>query len=726
MKRSLLAIGAMGLAVWAAIPFDVARLKMFPAGVRVLDADGRVLREFLSPEGFDCIPVYRPRAEDWIVKAIIAAEDSRFQDHCGVDVRSIGRALVQNVWSRKVVSGASTLSTQVIRLVEPRPRNLWTKLREASAAVKMEFACSKQDILAQYLNRAPFGGNLVGIESASWRYFNKSPHDLSLAEASLLAGLPQSPARLRPDRHPHRARMRQSYVLDRMQACGFISDDERRDALTSRLAYKESPRPNNAPHFCDMIAADVAEAGRAEIRTTLDPRLQSLLEACIRRHVESGNERTMAAVVIDVKAFAIRALVGAPDYNSPSPHAQVNGVLAPRSAGSTLKPFVYAAALDRGWITPATALADVPDPGSGRDVENFDGAFQGVVPARDALIQSLNMPAVGLAERLGTEAFHGLLKTLGFSTIRKPATYYGSGLVLGNAEVRLLDLANAYACLARGGIFRAVQWCDVNAHDRTSRVFSEEASWLVADMLAGDERADDAAGHNADVRMPKAAWKTGTSSGFRDAWTIAWNPDFVIGVWSGMPDGGSDPGLVGRVVATPVAWDFIRSLYPDGVAPWYVQPPGLEARDVCSLSGSVPGPFCADHAEAWYVQGVSGSSPCAVHRGSGETWPEAVSSFLAQRNGATDEPGQRAPLRILSPRDGDIFRFDPAREGDDQNLLVQAEAEPTGELHWFVNQRLVGVKPAGARWTLPLQKGRHEIACVRAGGESDRITIRVD
>jgi penicillin-binding protein 1C len=720
------AAAAICAAAWLAAclaPFPDQVFAHYPASVVLTDRLGQPLRVWLGEGDIDCRPSYRPDRSHWIVQALVAAEDRRFWSHGGVDLRAVARALAQNAAAGRTVSGASTLSTQVIRLVEPRPRRWGAKAVEAFRALQLEQRYDKRTILAQYLNRAPFGGNIVGIEAASWRYFGKRPADLSLAEAALLAGVPQSPSRGRPDRHPGRARKRQAYVLARMRACGCITAAQEAEALAQPVVARPSPYPFDAPHFTEWVGAGASADAQGVVRTTLDPVWQQRAGEILRQHLRDGAVRGGAVVMLEVRTGAVRAMVGSPEYAA-QPAGQVNGALAARSAGSTLKPFAYAMALDQGWLTPGSVLADVPARFRDYDPQNFDPLFRGRVTARDALVLSLNMPAIEVVRRVGQVPFYDTLKRLGLATLSGPAEQYGLGLVLGNGEVRLLDLANAYACLARGGVLAPVRVREGDERTATGRrVFSKEACWILAEMLSGDERAMDTTGHAADVRLPRMAWKTGTSAGLRDAWAVAYNPDVVIGVWVGRPDGAGSDQLIGRAAATPIAWELFRSLYPDNQSPWYERPAGVTARLTCPVSGRLPGPHCPPAVEDWAIARVTRCEPCEGHGGPGAraelpaTGPRAAPP-VAQAEGS---------LRIITPARDSTFRWMGGLDAGAQRIPLTATGPGPGEpLHWFVNDRPVGVSRAGEPLFWPLERGAHQIVCSSVRGPSDRIRIVVE
>ena len=686
------------------------------------------MRIRLSEDGSDCRPSYAYSKDDWIAKAVVAAEDQRFWGHRGVDVYAVSRSLKQTATAMRRVSGASTISMQLLRLSNPRRRNLMTKGLEAFRALQMERQMTKQEIISLYLNRAPFGANLVGIESASRRYFARGAHDLSLGEASLLAGIPQSPTRFNPVKNLAAAQKRQAYVLRRMVACSLITREQMNNALDQKLQFQEDRYPFLAPHFCDTFRKK-ADPGISEVRTTLNLGLQRTIEDSLRKYspaLRAEGVHGGAVVVLDTKTSEILAMAGSPDFRARTSGAQVNAAVSPRSAGSTLKPFVYATAMERGMITPMRILYDIPQSYSDYDPTNFDKNHCGIVTVRDALVRSLNMPAIDMERRIGQFLFYTKLRELGLKTISKPPHHYGLGLVLGNAEVSLLDLANAYACLARGGMYIPYKTISSPAGPAT-RLFPEEVSWLISDMLGGDERAMDSSGTVADIKIPKLAWKTGTSSGFRDAWTIAYNPEFVIGVWLGNPDGRPSNFLVGRKAATPIVWDICRRIYPAGIGPWFTKPETLEEREVCAISGQAASRNCTHTIHDYAIKDISRYETCEVHlQGSEAVWPVEVEAFLkTQQN--SGENADRSELVITTPANGSSYLYLPEtnRQGHQRIPFTANFSNSSADLHWFVNDGFIGASKSGGTIFWPLSKGRHRIVCSDAKGGSSCVVISV-
>jgi penicillin-binding protein 1C len=457
---------------------EIAAAKRRQASTLVLDSEGHLLRPFLGEDQTWLFWVGLDEVSPHLIEATIAVEDERFYRHPGVDPIAVMRAAWTNLRSRRTVSGASTITMQVMRLLERRPRTLCNKAIESFRALQMERILSKKEILEIYFNLAPYGGNLVGPETASLSYFGKHARDLTLGEAALLAGLVQSPSRFRPDRHAERAQRRRDHVLERMQTCGCISREQLEVGLKETVALTPRiPFPFEAPHLAEMLHR--RNASETVLRTTLDRRIQTLAETAVREGVDSLRHEGIsngAVVVIENETAAVRALVGSCNFFSEEDLGQINGATAARSPGSALKPFIYALAFDEGLITPKSILADVPANYTGYEPQNFDHLYRGPVTAREALCASLNMPAVGLLGRVGQKRCYSLLKELGLTTLRQDADRYGLSLALGSAEVNLLELTNAYSTLARLGESRPYRLLETQPVAPGRRVLSEGAA----------------------------------------------------------------------------------------------------------------------------------------------------------------------------------------------------------------------------------------------------------
>ncbi len=736
-RRRLLRLAGLGViaaeVVWLLIPPYSADTSRYGEGTRIFDRRGHALRETLGENDQRCIPVKLAQAGAWAQLALIAAEDKRFRQHPGIDCVAMLRAAAQNLVARRRVSGASTITTLVVKLTEPRPRTLWTKIVEAHHAFELERRLSKDDILEQFLNRAPFGSNLKGIETASRHYFGRPAATLSLAEASLLVGLPQAPSRFQPDRHYAAALRRREYVLGRMLARGFITREEHDRAARERPPLSRGAQPFRAPHFCDYLLAE--HAGEAELRGTLDPGIQSAAEHVLRQYgleLAAHGVYGGAVVVIDVRESALRAMVGSPDFWNIEHAGQVNGATALRPPGSLLKPFVYGRRIDDGAQTPASILADVRTNFSGYDPRNYGLSYSGPVTLREALVRSLNIPALLAARDIGVPALLRDLRSMGLTTLNDAPGQYGLSLALGACEVRLIDIANAYACLAREGEYRPLRTLRTTPRSMGVRLYSRCAAHILADILGGRERTLAAAGHLADDRLPRVAWKTGTSTGFRDAWTVGYNPDYVVAVWLGNTDNTAAPVLVGIETAAPVMHAVFRRLYPDGDAPWYTAPPGLVKRTVCATSGKRPGRHCPAKAEDLAIAGVSHCDTCDVHRMGPdeqvrEVWPRAIQAFMERRGTAKTEQDAAASLAIASPAEGTVVRMIPDSPPHLNQLKLQlSSTAPETKCYWFVDGSLLASASSRRPLHWPLTPGRHRITCTDAEGRCDSVHVTVE
>lgn len=706
---------AGGVLLWLVRPFPEEMLERRPpSSTLVVDRHGEPLRVFLGADGSFSLWVPLADFGEWLPQAIVAAEDKRFREHCGIDPVALLRALWQNASHLRRISGASTLSTQVIRLAQPRPRVLRTKFAELFLATQMERCHTKDEILEQYLNRAPFGGNFIGAEAASRRYFGKRARDLSLAEAALLAGLPQSPTRHRPDLHPESARRRRSYVLGRMLELGMIDETRRADADAEPLPTRLLPLPFQAPHFCGSLSrvwGGTPPGGT--VRTTLDLATQRLAEEALRTRVaELAGVDSGALLVLRTDNRETLAWVGSPDFANRRAAGQVDHALAWRSPGSALKPFAFAQALDRGRLHPALALPDVPRQYGGFAPGNFDGTFRGVVPAREALVQSLNIPALDLVEDCGVDTFLTLLHGFGvWERTRRTRERNGLGVVLGNSEVRLADLAAAYARLG-----------SLAAGD-TSGPVSSAAAWITLDMLSGDERAFVETGSYADVKRRRAAWKTGTSAGFRDAWTIAVTPSHTVAAWIGNSDGRPALPLVGIEAAAPLVFRVLRQLPVPADAPeWFARPDSVEERPVCPVSGDRPGPHCPPAVPDLVIRETTLQPPCEVHRdddGDGraeEHWPPDIEAFRAGRAGRETAAARPA---ILFPAPDAVLH--PGADGS--SLAFRARG--AGTLWWFLDGAFLAEADAAEPIAWPPVPGSHSLRCCDASGASATVSFEV-
>lgn len=712
---------------WALVDPKLALAGRYPGGTVLRDGGGRVLRVSLGADDVDCRPYYVASTNDWVVKALIASEDRRFLDHWGVDVPSVVRACFQNVTSLRRISGASTITMQASRLISPHPRSLAWKYVEAFRALKIECARDKLWIVSQYLNRAPFGSNLVGVEAAANGWFGKRAKDLGIGEAALLAGMVQSPSRFRPDRNLDRALKRREYVLSRMRGLGMIDEGQYEGARTAKPRILRGPRPFEEPFFCDWAMRRVERAGLSggDFRTTLDADVQAHAKRAVDRASVGG--LSSAAVVLRVATGEIVALACSDDYFS-ADAGQVNVAISPRPAGSTLKTFLTAEAMDRGLVTPEERLSDVPRAYQGYNPQNFDATHRGLVSVSDALVLSLNLPFVQMLQRVGVSNFGTKLRSLGCRNMNASDESFGLGMAIGNVHVSLLELVGAYGCIARGGVMRDPCALALEVERQKdaegARLFSRGACWLVSDILSGEERSAAALGHVADVKTSRFAWKTGTSAAFRDAWTVAWNPEYVIGVWCGHKSGGfGDSSVVGMLAAAPYAWELARALYPADNGPWYGAPPEeVVTRRVCSESGLPAGPDCPEGKQGRALRGRSSTSLCPIHQRGLDGEVVTKSDALIAAFQGTERKTRK--LAIQKPENGAVFRLVGGVTNQKVVCRVVGNVEG-GRLWWFVDDRNAGETRGTQPFVWAPEKGPHRISCASEDGVSAAVDVMV-
>lgn len=740
--RGCVGVACLVLAAgWALdrVPLPPAlRVRAAGAGrVELLDRRGQPLRVRPDEDG----RVGRPLAEADIPQAMIdatlAAEDARFLRHVGVDPWAILRAAGQWVRHRRVVSGASTIPQQLIKLAEPRPRTLRTKLVEAVQAVRLEREWDKPSILRAYLGQIDYGNGCAGLTEAAWHYFGKRPADLDLAESALLAGLPQSPSRLNPRRHPGRARARQAWILGRCLQLGWITSEAHDRALEEPLRFVPPRREFAAPHFADHVLGRLPAGARSGMAaapagwvTTLDLPLQARCEESVRQRLaglEGSHVGDAAVVVLENRTGDVLAMVGSADWSRPD-DGQVNGTLARRSPGSALKPFTYLLAFTDG-ATAADIVADVPTgyPTATGVFQpaNYDRRFRGPVSLREALGNSLNVPAVRvLSEHGGAARLQAMLRSTGLTTLELPADHYGLGLTLGAGEVRLLELANAYATLARGGEWLPVRVLTSTPVPAPRRVASSDACWLVADVLRDPAARAAAFGLETPLRFDfPVACKTGTSSGFRDNWAFGFTPEFTVGVWVGNFDGTPMRDVSGVVGAAPILHDVLEALHASKGTGWYPEPPALRRAMVDPLTGhrlgaGVPGArpevFLGDAMPPW-------SRP-----DDRDEWGRVRLSleYADWAASADNRWGDRIvvgagaggdPLRVLSPVPGTVFFLDDDLPASAQRIGLRASAD----CRWRCAS--LSLDERSGRTQASLALGRHRLEAVdpRTGRQAE-------
>ena len=621
---SLSIVLLLGIAFWNCLP---APLFNEPFSTVLLDRDGKLLSAAIAEdEQWRFPPVSEVPGK--FRAAILCAEDKRFYAHPGIDPLAVGRAFWLNIRDGRIVSGASTITMQVIRIARKgQRRTIQEKLIEMILTLRLELAADKEDILKLYASYAPFGGNVVGLEAASWRYFGREPDKLSWAESAMLAVLPNNPALVHPGKNRERLLEKRNILLEKMQQRGLLDELSVKLAKQEPLPPKPHPIPMLAPHLLTRIRQQKDFPASSHVRTTLDKTLHVQSAEILRRHQQklAGNQiHNIAALILDVDSGKVLAYHGnAPDLGSGEHGNYVDIITAPRSTGSLLKPFLYAGMLDSGELLPSQLVADIPTRIGAFSPENYSRSYQGAVPAYRALARSLNIPAVRLLRSYTVDRFSTLLKKSGMSTLHRPANEYGLTLILGGAEGTLWELTGIYAGMARllnnysnpqpdrsaffppkfldGGHLKGglhLHSTDGKKVESTLKVdstasnpFSAAAVWLTFEAMLEVARPEEDSAWEYFSSSRKIAWKTGTSYGYRDAWSIGVTPRYAVGVWVGNADGEGRPGLTGLTAAAPVLFDLFGLL--DGYE-WFAPPEAdLPEIEICAKSGYLAGPNCA-------------------------------------------------------------------------------------------------------------------------------------
>jgi len=562
VKRAVAASATAGLILTGAFAAWVVSLGPLPltqaseVSTSIVDRNGKLLRAYAMADGRWRLPVdARTGVDPGYLKLLFASEDRRFYSHAGVDPLALARAAFQLATRGHIVSGGSTITMQLARLMEPRrQRSVYAKLRQIERALEIERQMDKNQILDLYLALAPFGGNLEGIRAASIAYFGKEPKRLSLAESALLVALPQSPETRRLDRYPQAARAARDRVLDRMVEEGHVSKEDAAQAKAAPVPGLRKPMPILAPHSSDQAIATVKDA--PVIKLTLDSSLQKVLEPLARdRAIALGPNISVGIIVVDNASGDVLARVGSAGYFDDSRAGQIDMTRAIRSPGSTLKPFIYGLAFEDGFVHPESLIDDRPIRFGSYAPENFDMTYQGTVPVKRALQLSLNVPAIALLDRVGSSRLSSRLRQAGINLVLPKEEAPGLAMGLGGVGVTLQDLAQLYAGLARLGTTRPLREI-VTVHDDQRdplRLLDQVAAWQVGNVLMGTPPPENGV-HG------RIAFKTGTSYGYRDAWSVGFDGRMTIGVWVGRPDGAPVPGLIGRAAAAPILFDaFART-----------------------------------------------------------------------------------------------------------------------------------------------------------------------
>lgn len=773
--KPLLAAGCLaGLALLVAARFYPLpdRLHLKNSTV-VTYRDGRAAHVFLAPDDKWRLDPELERIDNAYLRALIALEDERFWYHPGVDPIAVVRAALSNLRHGRIVSGASTITMQLVRLTRPRPRTFRSKIVEAFEAFSLELQYSKEEILEAYLRFVPFGHNVEGLSAASYAYFGHPASQLSPTEIATLLAVPQNPTEHHPEpAHVDRLERARNAIADRLLAEDALprGDDEGRIS-SKRLAQqiRNAPVPDRmrdfprqVPHAAYWLKARFPD--RERIQTTLDAGVQSTVREMVRTHRPDAYARDIhntAAVVVEHESGAVRGLVGNFEFFSSEHGSRIPTFAVARSTGSLLKPFIYSEAIDRGLAGPRHLVRDVPIRYGSYRPENYNGRYSGLVRLEEALAQSLNVPFVNLAADLGVDEVLNTMRQLGARHLRNDPGYYGLSVAVGGIQATPLEVASAYATLARGGVPPELHLRgDEPLLSRYSRrIYSRGTVWLTRRALSRRDRPDFPKRHRMTGGGPTIAWKTGTSAGHRDAWTAGFGSHYTAAVWMGNVDNSSSPSLVGSQAAAPLFFDIVEAV--DEPPERLPAPPrsAMTRVEICSYSGHLPTEACSHTDRVWLPVHSVPTEECPYHvrlpvdvetgraltpscRSNHDyemktfvSWPSGVQRWMSDRGGDVPTmpayaPGCRPattehPPEIVSPpADGELVMI-PGVPPERQQLPLEADTARATELSWFVDGRYLGSTSSRRRmWWTP-EPGRHEFVVVDEAGLKSRRTLVV-
>ncbi len=735
-----------------------------PYSTLITAADGTLVHAFLSQDDKWRMCVELHEITPMLRKAIIQKEDKYFYWHFGINPVAIAKAAFNNILQGKRTSGASTITMQVARLLYPKKRTYWGKLTEILRAIQLEIFYSKDEILQLYLNLVPYSSNIEGIKSASFLYFQKSPDRLSLAEVTTLAIIPNRPTSLRlGSKNPLIIEERNRW-LKRFQEEQVFDNQQVKDALIEPLLASRHEAPKEAPHLSWRLKNSFPN--ETTIRSTLNRAIQAKTEQIVANYVnglKAKNIQNAAVLVVNNATMQIEAYIGSADFGNTGDGGQVDGIQAIRSPGSALKPLLYATAFDKGLITPKNIINDVPTNFNGFEPENFDKRFNGAVSVTFALANSLNIPAVKILRDLGKKELIEKLKQANFKTIKEQEKDLGLSIVLGGCGVTLEEMTKLYATFANAGKCQDLIFTLKNTfHKNTNtQLLSPSSVYLITQILAQIQRPDLPNNFDYTYHLPKIAWKTGTSFGKRDAWSIGYNKKYTVGVWLGNFSGVGVPELSGAEIATPLLFQVFNTIDYNSSVAWFNQPKEVALRQVCSETGDLPNDYCTNKILDEYIKNVSHTRRCShlkkifinhsesmsycVHclpndgNYKEKIYPNLASELVAYYESKhilyekipPHNPfctrifkanANNAPL-IISPNNGSNYFIDIA---DPQKLQMACQAaNDVKNVYWYANDQIVQKALANQPIFYAPEAGKIKISCVDDKGRSSNIWINV-
>jgi penicillin-binding protein 1C len=721
-------------------------------------SDSTMLHGFLSDDHKWRIYAGLDEITPELRKSFIFKEDKWFYYHPGVNPFAVVRAAVNNLTRGRRTSGASTITMQLARLLDPAPRTIQSKLREMFRALQLEWHYPKDEILLTYLNLLPYGGNIEGVKSAALIYFGQSPEALSPAQVVMLTVIPNDPNALRPGSNYEHLLIRRNHWLQKVRGRNIFSDSSIDDALSEPFERLRNPVPSAAPHLSYRLRG--LESGKYGLMTTINPVIQDRAESLLKNHVRllrSLQITNAAVIVVNNRTREVEAYVGSAGFDEDLYQGQVDGVTALRSPGSALKPMLYALAFDQGLISPRMVVADVPSDFNGYRPENYDENYRGKVTVEQALALSLNVPAVNLLDKTGNDAFLNILAKGGFRWISKNRNRLGLSVVLGGCGATLEELTALYSAFANEGIYRPLRYLKSGKKPDTDTLCSAGAAYMITEILTGLKRPDLPGQYQASADLPQIAWKTGTSYGRRDGWAIGYNRDYTVGVWTGNFPGNGIPELNGADCAVPLLFNIFRAISPVNQAGWFAPPGDLDFRLVCSESGMPPDTFCHQVVMDYFLPGISPSVRCNhlqkyyVNEGATMSYcrncvpekgyievllpyypPELISWYNEMQIPFKEVPPHNpecpaitngsAP-RITSLTDGAEYLLIHGRK---QELMLSCNAENgVGKIYWYLNDKFYKAAGPSEKIFFAPEAGNYKISCSDDRGRNSDIRVKV-
>ena len=731
----------------------------------VKDSKGKNLRVFLNKEGQWCFPPDQNKTiPDKLKKALITYEDACFYWHPGINPVSVLRAAYQNITQGKIVSGASTITMQLARAVNNSPRTFYNKIIEMFLALKLEYNFTKDDILKAYLTHAPFGGNIQGYQAAAERYFEKSPDNLSWAEAATLAVLPNAPGLVSPSNNTNALKEKRDKLLKKLFEENIISESTFNLAILEPVISHVYPFEIKAPHLTQIISNNKKD--KKVVETTLDYEMQSYIEMLADNHARKLHQegiKNCAAIVAETKSGKIKAYIGSQNYFDRENFGMVNGVIAPRSSGSILKPFLYALSIDEGIILPQTLMTDIPSYFKEFAPSNADQKFNGLVSAKEALIRSLNIPAVRLLNTYGVYSYYSFLKKAGVSTLFRSADDYGLTLIVGGAEVNVLEMAMLYRGLANGGKFSLPYFLKADSISNveiSSPLISPAAASLTLDMLREVKRPGVEYYWQQFEGQNPIAWKTGTSYGGKDAWAVGVTPEWTIAVWVGNFDGEGNANLSGAGSAGPLLFSIFNYLPKSPDKKWFEKiEMNFRSATICKETGFLAGPNC-DYKEVVDVPiGMRPLRLCPYHKKvfmdkdekytvCSLCWeddhieknilvfPADVVHQLRKRGQIIESSPDHNPeckqahtisqIKFIYPLDSTKVILPRDFDGKQQKLVARAaHLKPSKQVFWYLDQTYLGTTNNNHEQAINLSSGWHKLYVVDEDGSEDDVKFYI-